>query len=476
MRGLNAAWARAALSAAAALACARMAPPPGGPPDFEEPRVIATRPESVAVLPGFRGDVEFVFNEVISEGSSPNFGLGTGTLEQLVLLSPSNEVPSVRWRRNRITVHPSEGWRPGLVYRVELRPGVMDLRNNRSESGTVVTFTTGAELPTTVLRGRVVDWTTRRPQPDGVVQAVLHPGSPDSLVYRMLADSLGFFEFGPLPEGEYLVFAGIDQNRNRRIEPRELFDSVRVAAGDESVGEVWAFRHDTVGPRLQAVARRDSISINLQFTQFLRPVPAYRPALARVLRLPDSVPVTVVGIFTQERYDSLFRVRGDQLVTPEDSARADSLRRVQARRDSIRADSIANAQRLAAERAAEDARRGIIRRSDTQAAPRQLEPLTTRPALTDRLVIRLDTTLVPGGRYVVEIQGIENLSRASTTSLLVLVVPEPPPQPPPARPDTMAARPDTLATRPDTLVVPDSLRPPPDTGGRSLWAALRRRR
>lgn len=476
MRGLSTAWARVALSAAAALACARMAPPPGGPPDFEEPRIVATRPDSVAALPGFSGDVEFVFNEVISEGSAPNFGLGTGTLEQLVILSPSDEVPTVRWRRNRITVRPGEGWRPGLVYRVELRPGVMDLRNNRSETGAVVTFTTGAELPATVLRGRVVDWTSRRPQAEGVVHAVLNAGTPDSLVYRMLADSLGFFEFGPLPEGEYLVFGGIDQNRNRRIEPRELFDSVRVAAGADSVGEIWAFRHDTVGPRLQTVARRDSVSINLQFTQQLRPVESHDPALVRVLLLPDSVPVAVAGLYTQERYDSLYRARRDALLTPEDSARADSVRIEQERRDSIRADSLALLERIAAERAAEDARRGIVRRSDAQTAPRQLEPLTTRPALTDRLVIRLDTVLIPSARYVVEVRGVENLSRASTTSLLVLVIPDAPPRDTTTRPDTSAVPPDSAAVRPDTLVVPDSLRQPPDTGARSLWAALRRRR
>jgi hypothetical protein len=472
MRGLNRVWARAALSAAAALACARMAPPPGGPPDFEEPEIIATRPESVAVLPGFRGEVEFVFNEVISEGSAPNFGLGTGTLEQFVILSPSLEVPAVRWRRNRITVSPREGWQPGLVYRVELRPGIMDLSNNRAPSGAVVTFTTGAGLPATVLRGRVVDWTTRRPQPEGVVHAVLHAGSADSLVYRMLADSLGFFEFGPLPEGEYLVFGGIDQNRNRRIEPRELFDSVRVAAGADSVGEIWAFRHDTAGPRLQTVARRDSVSVTLQFTQQLRPVAAYDSALVRVLLLPDSVPVAVAGLYTQEAYDLLFRARRDELLTPEDSARADSLRREQERRDSIRADSLARLERLAAERAAEDARRGIVRRADPRAAPRQLDPLTTRPALTDRLVIRLDTTLIPGARYVVEVRGVENLSRASMTSLLVLVIPDAPPPPPP---DTSAVRPDTAAARPGTPPVLDSLRQPPDTG-RGPWMTARRRR
>ena len=68
------------------VACARIEPPPGGPPDAAAPRLIATRPDSFAQLPGFKGDVEFRFDEVISEGGNPNQGTGTGDLEKLVLL------------------------------------------------------------------------------------------------------------------------------------------------------------------------------------------------------------------------------------------------------------------------------------------------------------------------------------------------------------------------------------------------------
>lgn len=440
----------AILAVLTALACARMAPPPGGPPDFEDPQVVATVPESILVLPDFDRDAEFQFNEVISEGGSPNFGLGTGTLEQLVLLSPTTEVPVVRWRRNRITVRPREGWREGVVYRIELQAGVADLRQNRTTTPTVITFTTGAPLPATTLRGRVVDWTSRRPQAGGVVQAVLQYGTPDSLVYRTLADSLGFFAFGPLPAGEYLVFGGVDQNRNARVDARELFDSVRVLAGADSVGEIWAFRHDSVGPRLQTVARRDSLGISLAFTQMLHPGARLEEGQVRVRLLPDSLPIPVAGVFREAEYDSLF-ARRQELRTAEDSARADSLAQVRARQDSLRADSLARAERLAAEQAAEDARRGIVRRADATRPTRQLEALTSRPALSDRLAVRLDTALVAGGRYVVEVRGFPNLSGADTTSMLVLVVPE-------------AARADSTAVRPDTGAVrPDSVRPRPDT-------------
>ena len=57
--------------ALAMLSCARIEPPPGGPPDAAPPQLIATRPDSLARLPDFEGDVEFRFDEIISEGGAP---------------------------------------------------------------------------------------------------------------------------------------------------------------------------------------------------------------------------------------------------------------------------------------------------------------------------------------------------------------------------------------------------------------------
>src|SRR6185437_2455915 len=66
------------VSVVSVLSCARIEPPPGGPPDTTPPQLVATRPDSLARIPDFKGDVEFRFDEVISEGGSPNQGAGTG--------------------------------------------------------------------------------------------------------------------------------------------------------------------------------------------------------------------------------------------------------------------------------------------------------------------------------------------------------------------------------------------------------------
>jgi hypothetical protein len=445
---------RSLLLLAFASGCAQIGEPPGGPPDLVAPKLTGTFPESTAVVPGFDDDAEFQFDEIVNEGGTPNFGTGTGDLERLILLSPTNRVPNVSWKKRRIAVRPREGWQANRVYRIELLPGVADLRNNRSTNGRIITFSTGAPLPTRFLEGRVVDWSTSRPQALALVEAILQP---DSLVYRTSADSSGRFRFGPLPDGEYLVGGVLDQNRNNRLDRREAFDTVRIAAGRDSVGELWAFQHDSVAARIQGLAVNDSLSIGVTFNQRLNPYQRFITDSFRVRLLPDSTLVPIDTVVLAPAYDSLFR-RG---TAPADSAApADSVALARARADSVRqarADSMARADSI---RRAQAPRR----RLPGVPEPRPPEgPLTSRPALFDRIIIRLGQQLVPGARYVVETNGIENVSRVAGRAILGLAVPErkPPPDSTRAQPDSGAApRPDSAApARPDTTAPPrrDSL-------------------
>ncbi len=398
----------AALVALAVLACAKIEPPPGGPPDTQPPGLVATVPDSLAVLPEFSGDVEFIFNETVSEGGSPNMGLGTGDLEKLVILSPSERNPKVRWKRSRVTVRPAEGWLPGRVYRVELLPGVMDIRRNRSDSGRIITFTTGASLPTTRLSGRVFDWSKARPAAGALIVAVL---LPDSLRYRTLADTAGRFDFGPLPTGTYVVFGAIDQNKNARLDPREAWDSAGVAPDSSAVRELWVFPHDTVGPRMSKAAVTDSLSAQLTFSQPLDPSQRFAPAEFRVLLLPDSIAVPVVSLLTKEEHDSLYRT-----AEPLDST-------------------------------APAAARGPAARPAAE-VPESLRP--AREPLYSALYLRVGAPWVPKSTYVIEIDSVRNVNRATAQVRGPLEIPE-------VKVDTTTAPADSAKAAADSTVPP----PPP---------------
>lgn len=410
------------------LACAKIEAPPGAPPDVSPPYLVSATPESLAVLPGYTGDVTFRYNEVIAEGSSPSQGTGTGDLERLVILSPTTRPPEVRWRRDHITVRPHEGWLPNRVYRIQLLPGVMDLRSNRETSGgTIVTFTTGAPRPTFRLKGSVQDWVGGRAATGALVEAV---HTTDSLVYRAVTDSSGGFDLGPIPDGDYLVYGTIDQNHNMTRDLREAFDSVRVTGGRTDAGTLWTFPHDTVGPRIQTITALDSASATITLSQPLDPSQRLAPSAVSVRLLPDSTPVPVTSLLPPTADDSAFGRRA-----------VDSTAR--------RAGDSAAARRAADTAAAKPIEAPVRKPVDT--LPARKAPDTTakaapakpaRPALSDRLVLRVAGRWTPGARYVVTIRGVRNVNGVAADATAGLAIPAaPPPAPVLPADSTGAARP-----------------------------------
>ena len=404
--GADAAGARLAAAAALAAlaACANIQPPPGGPPDTTPPELASVYPESLAVLPGFKGSVQFRFNEVVSEGTSPSQGLGTGDLEKLVILSPTDRVPDIGWHRSRISVRPAEGWKPDRVYRVELLPGIADVRQNKAKFDDVVTFTTGAPLPRDTLTGRVFDWKAGSPAPRALVEAVLEP---DSLPYRALADSSGNFSFGPLPRGEYLVFGVLDANKNFRRDPREPFDTVRIRpeSAVTVVPELYAFVHDTLPPRLTEASQSDSVTATLTFAQALDPFQKLDSSLASVRQLPDSTPVPVVSLAFQSAQPAGF---GPGLGAFQAPLRP--------------ADTTAKAAAKPADTTA------AARRADTTgaaAAAAAAARAMHRPALTDRLVLKVGRPWHPGDRFLIDLMGIRTVSGTAGNPRGVLAIPVP---------------------------------------------------
>ena len=401
---------------ALALACARIEPPPGGPPDKLAPKLASTRPDSMRILPDFDGAVEFVFNEVISEGGQPSEGLGTGDLERLVLLSPSNQVPVVQWQRNRIAVRPRDGWQPNRVYRVQLLPGVADVRNNRGAQSSVVTFTTGAPLPDFTLTGKAFDWSTSQPARGALLEAVLEP---DSLVYKGATDSTGNYSLGPLPRGQYIVYATLDQNRNLRRDRREAFDSVRVAGDSGRANELWLFPHDTAPPKLQAPTVQDSMAIVLPFNQKLDPALRLDSSAVTILRLPDSTRLGVRSVLPPAIDDSIQRASRPAM-------QPDSIARPEKRADSV---PPAPGKRPALVPAPDSAKAAMAQldstlRRQTKADSGAKKP--SRPPLYERLVVRLSESLAPGGKYAVEVRGVRNVSGATGDSKAGFTVPERP--------------------------------------------------
>lgn len=299
----------AALSAGAALvACANIGAPPGGPARTEPPRVTSTSPDSGAL--NVKADrVVFQFDAIVNGRD----------IESLVLISPRDGVPRVRWRRNRIEVRPRRSFRPNTAYAITLLPGATDLNNNVDRAGKTVVFSTGPTMPRLNIIGRAFDWINGRPAPGAMIEALR---LPDSIPYVGVADSLGQFTVGPLDDATYLVRAMVDNNRNRAVDPGEAWDSVRVVVrGGSPVIELLTAPRDTLPPRLLTAVPSDSLTITASFD---RPLDPAQPLL---------------GIFRLQRQDStIVRIASVAAVAGDSApARPDTTRRVDPRVSALEA-------------------------------------------------------------------------------------------------------------------------------------------
>jgi hypothetical protein len=404
------------------VACANVEPPPGGPPDAQAPALIRVAPESGTVVPALRDAAVLQFDEVIDEMGGGGGGGGFGGravdgLGALLLLSPVAGDVEVSWRRTAIAVKPREGWRAGRVYRLEVLPGIRDLRGNRSAEGRLIVFSTGPAIPTAVLAGTALDWTGQRVLARGLVRAAPRG---DTTGYLAQVDSAGGFRLAAIPPGDYVVHAVQDENGNRRIDRHEAYDSTPVRLDSTATTVLWAFVHDTAGPRLRSADPVDSATFRLVFAQHLDPSDRLDTTRVRLVALPDSTPVPLTQVLWPPQYDSL---------AARERAAADSARRAQG-------DTTGGAPGAAAAAAPGAAVDSALRRL-----------LARRPVPFDRLVVRVREPLAAEAKFLVRVTGARNLNGAVADGQAVLTMPKraaprdttpspppPPPPPPPAPP------------------------------------------
>ena len=203
-----------------------------------------------------------------------------------------------------------------------------------------------------------------------------------------------------------------------------LFRSTVTVDSTASV-VLWAFVHDTVGPRFRTVEPVDSIALRITFSQPLDPARAPDTAAVHVFALPDTTPVAVRALYRPAQFDSIqARAR----------AVADSLKRLQdttARRDTSRARA---APPSAAAQRAPAAPGGVARTArDTAAArvdtARVRKLLSQRPVPYDRLVVQTARPLTPGAKYLVRVRAAVGLSGVAGDGVGVVQIPVPKPAP-----------------------------------------------
>ncbi|MEN8375338.1 MAG: Ig-like domain-containing protein [Gemmatimonadota bacterium] len=309
----------ALLAGALASACATANPPPGGEQDRLPPRVIEVSPEPGSSLRDLRSAVVFKFDERISERG----------IEGSILVSPRAGEFKVDKGGSELRVRQDGGWSPGVVYRVTLLPGVADLFGNARAEAVELVFSTGPEVPATVLGGVVSDRMTGQP-----VAAAAVAATPvgDTVPYVAMTDEQGFFAIRFLPEGAYDLRALRDGDGDWTVDAFEPRDerAVQVASGDTLVETLALLAPDTSSAILVRAEFVDSFTLRLDFDDALDPQDAQPDLIARVVDESTRAeigstafaPHALQELLTRQVEDA--RAAADSAAAPDSAAVPDS--------------------------------------------------------------------------------------------------------------------------------------------------------
>ena len=286
-------------------ACAKELPPPGILPDDVPPRVEKIFPPPDSISPDFNGQVLIQFDEPVN---IPN------GIERLMFVSPMERYLSDKGF-SELKLQPLGGWRNNVVYCFSIPEGISDLSRNRTENPTEFCFSTGAPLVDTRVVGTVVDAITSLPQDEARV-IFFAPG--DTTPYGAISDEEGNFTARTLPPGEYQAFGFLDQNRNlildRDVDPH---DSVALLVDRDSVPrlEFSLVPPDMTPPRLLRVQAMDTITVRLEFDDYLTNPPSQDPEVL-ISNSETGVVVDLVSVLVGDAHEVVF---------PGDSAQLDSI-------------------------------------------------------------------------------------------------------------------------------------------------------
>ncbi len=249
--------------------CAVPVAPSGGPPDREPPEVVEMRPTNNTVNYAGRS-VELVFNEYVDEGSF---------LQALEITPEPASVPDIKWDGRRVSIRFREPLESNTTYILNLGSRLRDIRNVSLKAPITRAFSTGPEINTARISGRIIDPLDGNGIAEMQVFAYAVSDTtasgrlPDRPLYRTETDASGNFRFEYLSRRPYFVVGVGDRNGNRLPDNMELLavpPSLQLSA-DTTAGDTqdpwYAAVFDTVRPTVRRVEVLSSERVTVQYQE-----------------------------------------------------------------------------------------------------------------------------------------------------------------------------------------------------------------
>lgn len=245
--------------------CATPLAPTGGPTDKEGPSIIRTVPQNLQTGVSSQR-VEIEFSEYVNRNS----------LSSNLQIEPDIGIDyQLSWKKKTLFIDFDSPLPDSTTLLITLGNKVSDTRNNAMGASEVIAFSTGDQIDTGGLIGKVLNAETGKGLEGKEV--FLFPNTYDvkqKALYRTETDTGGTFRFNYVRETEYSIVHFEDRNRNKiwdsSLESAHAFNirSLNVQNGViDTLASIYVMEADTVRPEVLGVGLLSSSRLRIRFSE-----------------------------------------------------------------------------------------------------------------------------------------------------------------------------------------------------------------
>ena len=247
--------------------CATPLAPTGGPTDKEGPSIIRSIPQNLQTGVSSQR-VEIEFSEYVNRNS----------LSSNLQIEPDIGIDyQLSWKKKTLFIDFNSPLPDSTTLLITLGNKVSDTRNNAMGASEVIAFSTGDQIDTGGLVGKVLNAETGKGLEGKEV--FLFPNTFDvqqKALYRTETDTGGTFRFNYVRETEYSIVHFEDRNRNKiwdsSLESAHAFNirSLNVQNGViDTLASMYIMEADTVRPEVLGVGLLSSSRLRIRFSEAL---------------------------------------------------------------------------------------------------------------------------------------------------------------------------------------------------------------
>jgi uncharacterized protein (DUF2141 family) len=245
--------------------CATPIAPTGGPQDKAGPVIVNTIPESGTV--NYDGsNFEFYFDEFVNRNNARN----------AITIEPDLGISyEVSWKRKMMSIEFKDEFPDSTTVIIKLGTEITDTRNNKMSKPYTLAVSTGDEIDSGEIMGRIRLADTGEPAENTRVLLYRQPFDlAQRATYQAQTDTGGTFNFSYLAEGSYKALVVDDRNRNkiwdRGNESAYPFyeELIRLQkSSSDTLDVVYIAQPDTIRPDLQGVGLFSQNRMRLRFSE-----------------------------------------------------------------------------------------------------------------------------------------------------------------------------------------------------------------